>query len=68
MGSKPDERVDDGKSCNQTQTVTVKNLDWTCKFCSYTNNEEVSRAVFGDSDEGIKGAQLCVICYKYCAG
>jgi hypothetical protein len=32
-------------------------LLWRCPQCSYTNNEEISRAVFGDMDEW---AQVCV--------
>ena len=57
----------DGKSLHFTQTVAVNNLDWKCNYCSYTNNEEVSGAVFGDHDDDREGAQLCIICYKYCA-
>jgi hypothetical protein len=36
---------------------------WRCPQCCYTNNEEISRAVFGDTDEW---AQVCVICYISC--
>jgi hypothetical protein len=35
-------------------------LLWRCPQCSYTNDEEISRAVFGDMD---KWARVCVICY-----
>ena len=59
--------VEDGKSHNHTQTGTVNNLDWKCNYCSYTNNEDVSWAVFGDYDDGREGARLCIICNKYCA-
>jgi hypothetical protein len=38
-------------------------LLWRCPQCSYTNNEEISRAVFGDTDEW---TQVCVICYISC--
>jgi hypothetical protein len=38
-------------------------LLWRCPQCSYTNDEEISRAVFGDTDEW---AQVCVICYISC--
>jgi hypothetical protein len=33
-------------------------LLWRCPHCSYTNNEDISRAVFGDDNEW---AQVCVI-------
>ena len=39
--------------------------------CLYTNNEEMSWAVFGDYfvdyNDGREGARVCIICYKYCA-
>ena len=38
-------------------------LCWRCPQCSYTNNEDISRAVFGDTDEW---ARVCVICYIIC--
>ena len=57
----------DGKSLHNTQTVTVNNLDWKCKYCSYTNNKAVSWAVFGDYDNGGEGACWCVMSYKYFA-
>ena len=38
-------------------------LLWRCPQCSYTNDEEISRAVFGDTDEW---ARVCVICYISC--
>ncbi len=38
-------------------------LLWRCPQCSYTIDEEISRAVFGDTDEW---AQVCVICYISC--
>jgi hypothetical protein len=38
-------------------------LLWRCPQCSYTNDEDISRAVFGDTDEW---AQVCVICYIIC--
>jgi hypothetical protein len=60
-------RIVDGNSLHHTQTVTVNNIDWKCKYCSYINNEEVSWAVFGDYDNDREGARVCVMCYKYCA-
>ena len=67
MTCQTNKRIRDDKSLNHTQTVSVNNLDWKCNYCSYTNNEEVSWAVFGDYDDGREGARLCIICYKYCA-
>ena len=51
---------------SNSETGTVTNPDWICKYCSYTNNEEVSLAVFGDYHEGQDGAQFCIIGYQYC--
>jgi hypothetical protein len=44
-------------------TVTVEEFDSRCPQCSYLNNEEIWRAVFGDSDDR---ARLCNICYSLC--
>ena len=49
------------------ETGTETNTDWMCKLCSYTNNKEVSLAVFGDYHNGRDGARFCIICYQYCA-
>ena len=52
---------------SNSETGTETNPDWMCKYCSYTNNEEVSRAgVFGDYHDGQDGARFCIICYQYC--
>ena len=60
----------DNSRCNGGEK-TVKNIDWKCRYCSYTNNEEISWSVFGDYfvdyDDGREGARMCIICYKYCA-
>ncbi len=32
---------------------------WTCSACKYMNDEDVSKTVFGDTNEGSK---LCVMC------
>ena len=45
-------------------TVTI--TDWKCKYCSYTNYEVVSHAVFGDYHDGRDEARFCIICYQYC--
>jgi hypothetical protein len=34
-------------------------LEWKCSNCSYTNEEDMSRAVFGDTDEV---GQTCIMC------
>ena len=58
-------------SHHNAEQKTVKNIDWKCTHCSYTNNEEVSWAVFGDYyvdyDNCREGARMCIICCKYCA-
>ncbi len=36
-------------------------LEWKCPHCSYTNKEDMLRAVFGDSAEA---RQTCIMCYS----
>ena len=57
---------DENHNSHHNEEKMVKNIDWKCRYCSYTNNEEVSWAVFGD-DDCREGARICIICYKYCA-
>ena len=40
-------------------TVPLDQFYWICLACSYTNEEDISRAVFGNTDEG---SHVCVIC------
>jgi hypothetical protein len=40
-------RDENNNSGRNVEKPTVKNIDWKCRYCSYTNNEEVSWAVFG---------------------
>jgi hypothetical protein len=47
----------------EVDLISADQLLWRCPQCSYTNNEEISRAVFGDMDEW---ARVCVICYFSC--
>ena len=60
----------DSSHCNRGKK-SVKSIDWKCRYCLYTNNEEMSWAVFGDYfvdyNDGREGARVCIICYKYCA-
>ncbi len=55
---------------NQLKLTTVEvdlnsadQLLWRCPQCSYTNNEDISRDVFGDTNEW---AQVSVVCYISC--
>jgi hypothetical protein len=34
-------------------------LEWKCSHCSYTNEEDMSRALFVDTDEA---GQTCIMC------
>ncbi len=43
----------------QIYCLTV--FEWKCPRCSYTNNEDMSRAVFGDTFEA---RQTCIMCYN----
>ncbi len=50
-----------GNKAQESKPMTGS--EWKCPQCSYTNEEEISRAVFGDTDEG---GQTCIICYNLC--
>ena len=47
-------------SAGSNSTVPLDQFYWICCACSYTNEEDISRAVFGNTDEG---SHVCVICY-----
>ena len=47
-------------SADSNSTVPLDQLYWICRACSYTNEEDISRSVFGNTDEG---SRVCVICY-----
>ena len=38
-----------GKMAQDSKPTTV--FEWKCPHCSYTNDEDMSRAVFGDTSE-----------------
>ena len=38
-------------------------LEWKCPHCSYTNEEVMSMAVFGDTAEA---RQTCIFCRNLC--
>ena len=50
-----------GKMAQDSQPTTV--FEWKCPHCSYTNSEDMSRAVFGDTSEA---RQTCIMCYNLC--
>jgi hypothetical protein len=47
------------KIAQDSKPTTV--FEWKCPHCSYTNSEDISRAVFGDTSEG---RQTCIMCYN----
>ncbi len=47
-------------SADSNSIVPLDQFYWICCACSYTNEEDISRAVFGITDEGW---HVCVICY-----
>ena len=47
-------------AAGSNSTVPLDQFYWICRACSYTNEEDISRAVFGNTDEG---SRVCVICY-----
>ncbi len=48
-----------GKTAQDSKPTTV--LEWKCTHCSYTNEEDISRAVFGDTTEA---RRTCIMCYN----
>jgi hypothetical protein len=49
-------------TAGSNSTVPLDQFYWICHACSYTNEEDISRVVFGNTDEG---THICVICYTY---
>ena len=47
-------------AAGSNSTVPLDQFYWICRACSYKNEEDISRAVFGNTDEG---THVCVICY-----
>jgi hypothetical protein len=37
----------------------MTDLEWKCSHCSYTNEEDMSRAAFGDTNEA---GRTCIMC------
>jgi hypothetical protein len=56
MGAKSDASTTGNKT---QESKPMTGFEWKCFDCSYTNEGEVLRAVFGDTDEG---GQTCVMC------
>jgi hypothetical protein len=45
-----------GKTAQDSKPTT--GLEWKCPHCFYTNDEDMPRAVFGDTNE----ARRCIMC------
>jgi hypothetical protein len=50
-----------GKMAQDSKPTT--GLEWKCPHCSYANEKDMSRAVFGDTNEA---GQTCIMCYNLC--
>ena len=48
-----------GKTTQDSKPTT--GLEWKCPHCSYINEQDMSRAVFGDTAEA---RQTCIMCYN----
>jgi hypothetical protein len=48
-----------GKMAQYSKPTTV--FEWKCPHCSYTNDGDMFRAVFGDTSEA---RQTCIMCYN----
>jgi hypothetical protein len=48
-----------GKMAQDSKPTT--GLEWKCPHCSYANEEDISLAVFGNTD---KARQTCIMCYN----
>ncbi len=50
-----------GKKAQDSKPTTI--FEWKCPHCSYTNSEDMLRAVFGDTSEA---RQTCIMCHNLC--
>ncbi len=48
-----------GKMAQDSKPTTV--FEWKCPHCSYTNDEDILRAIFGDISEA---RQTCIMCFN----
>jgi hypothetical protein len=48
-----------GKTAQDSKPTIV--FEWKCPHCSYTNHEDMLRAVFGDAS---KARRTCIMCYN----
>ncbi len=48
-----------GKTTQDSKPTTI--FEWKCPHCSYTNDEDMLRAVFGETSEA---RQTCIMCYN----
>jgi hypothetical protein len=46
-----------GNKAQESKPMT--GFEWKCSHCSYTNEDDISRDVFKDTDEG---GQICIMC------
>jgi hypothetical protein len=60
MGAKSNSSTT-GKTAQDSKPTTV--FEWKYPHCSYTNSEDISRAVFGDTS---KDRGTCIMCYNLC--
>jgi hypothetical protein len=58
MGSKLNASTT-GKMAQDSKPMT--GLEWKCTHYSYTNEEDMLRAIFGDTAEA---RQTCIMCYN----
>jgi hypothetical protein len=53
-------KSDASTTCNKAQeSKTMTYFEWKCTHCSYSYEDDMSRNVFKDIDEG---GQICIIC------
>jgi hypothetical protein len=52
-----------GSKCNASTTgkMAQDSFEWKCPHCTYTNDEDMLRAVLGDTSEA---RQTCIMCYN----
>ena len=50
-----------GNTAQDSKPMT--GLEWKCSHCSYTNEEDMMRAVFGDTAEA---GLTCIMCCDLC--
>jgi hypothetical protein len=56
MGAKSNASTTGNKA---QESKSMIGFEWKCSHCPYANEEDMSRAIFGDTDEGGRTYVMC---------